>query len=638
MPILSVDNISVTFGERRLLDGVSFMINEGDKIAFIGNNGAGKSTLFRIIKETLRPDDGRVIKHGNTIVGFLSQSMDEQDLSGSTLKPQKLLDLEARKTELELEISMHQGDELELKKIMNEYSTVTANYEAMGGYDYDYRIQDALAGLGLTGIEDRGDFTTLSGGEKMRVCLAQLIVARPDILLLDEPTNHLDIEAIEWLENYLASYGGAVFVISHDRHFIDKFANRVIELQDGRITCYKGNYDDYKVQKDEFLKTQEALVANLEKELEHQLDVKQTMLSHRNISGYHQREKMVDKVADVLERERAKLPSGVSRMSFTMVPEERSGASDKILLSVKDVSKKFDDEPFVFEHISFELKADQKIFLCGPNGCGKSTLLTMLLGQQGGFDGSVFVSASATMGYMGQFVPFENEKLTCLEELIARSDLTNTESRSMLARFGFRGLDVFKTIDVLSGGERSRLYLCCLLQEKPDILFLDEPTNHLDIDSREVLEDALTEYNGAIVCVSHDRFFIDKCADQILGFNNGTAELYDKYQYYRNAIKKATPVIVETLKKTEEEKTSRNTEAKQASVNRSQERKLVAKRRERIRQLEKEIAVLEERQGELEQIFTEGAGAEEYQEYADNAAKIDAMYEEYMELSEQEES
>ncbi len=637
MPILSVDNISVAFGERRLLDGVSFMINEGDKIAFIGNNGAGKSTLFRVIKETLRPDEGRVIKHGNTIVGFLSQSMDEQDLSGSTLKPQKLLDLEARKTELEIEISMHQGEESELKKIMDEYATVTANYEAMGGYDYDFRIQDALAGLGLTGIEDRGDFTTLSGGEKMRVCLAQLIVARPDILLLDEPTNHLDIEAIEWLENYLSSYGGAVFVISHDRHFIDKFANRVIELQDGKITCYKGNYDDYKIQKAEFIKTQEALVANLQKELEHQLDVKQTMLSHRNISGYHMREKMVDKVADVLEREKAKLPSESMKMSFNMVPEERSGASDKILISVRDVSKKFDDEPFIFEHISFELKADQKIFLCGPNGCGKSTLLTMLLGQQGGFDGSVFVSASATMGYMGQFVPFEDESLTCLEELIARSDLTNTESRSMLARFGFRGLDVFKTIDVLSGGERSRLYLCCLLQEKPDILFLDEPTNHLDIDSREVLEDALSEYNGAIVCVSHDRFFIDKCADTILGFNNCTAELYDKYQYYRNALKKAPAVVVEAPKKTEEEKTSRNTEGKQASQNRAQERKLVAKRRERIRSLEKDIAALEERQGELEQIFTTGAGADEYQEYADNAAKIEAMYEEYMELSEQEE-
>jgi len=638
MPILSVDNISLNYGERRLLDGVSFMVNEGDKIAFIGNNGAGKSTLFKIIKGTVRPDDGKIIRHGNTIVGFLSQNMDEQDLSGSTLKPQKLIDIEERKTALEYEIAAAGEDEAKLKPLMDEYSKVTAEYEAMGGYDYDHRMADALAGLGLTGLSERTDLTTLSGGEKMRVCLAQLIVAHPDILMLDEPTNHLDIEAIEWLEDFLSSYGGAVFVISHDRHFIDKVANRVIELQDGGIRCYKGNYDDYKIQKEEFLKTQEAYISNLQAELEHQLDVKQTMLSHRNISGYHQREKMVDKLEEVLAREKAKLPSGAMSMSFNVVPEERSGAEDKILLQVKDVSKNFDDEPCIFEHISFELKANQKIFLAGPNGCGKSTLLTMLMGRQGGFDGTVFIASSASVGYMEQFVPFEDESLSCFDELISRSDLSNTEARSMLARFGFRGEDAFKTIDVLSGGERSRLYLCCLLQEKPDILFLDEPTNHLDIDSREVLEDALTAYNGAIICVSHDRFFIDKCADEILGFNNGTAKLYDKYAYYRKDVA-ANPVSAPVKEeKAEEAKVSRETEAKKESRNKAADRKEAAKRRERIRAIEKEIEVLENEQKELEATFTSGAGAEEYNKYAANSEKIESLYTEYMLLNEEEES
>ena len=636
MPILSVDNISLHFGERRLLDGVSFMVNEGDKIAFIGNNGAGKSTLFKIIKGTMSPDDGKVIRHGNTIVGFLSQNMDEQDLSGSTLKPQKLIDVEERKTVLEYEIAAAGEDEARLKSLMDEYSKVTAEYEAMGGYDYDHRMADALAGLGLTGLEDRTDLTTLSGGEKMRVCLAQLIVAHPDILMLDEPTNHLDIEAIEWLEDFLSSYGGAVFVISHDRHFIDKVANRVIELQDGGINCYKGNYDDYKIQKEEFLKTQEAYISNLQTELEHQLDVKQTMLSHRNISGYHQREKMVDKLEEILAREKAKLPSGAMSMSFNVVPEERSGAEDKILLQVKDVSKKFDDEPCIFEHITFELKANQKIFLAGPNGCGKSTLLTMLMGRQGGFDGTVFIASSASVGYMEQFVPFEDESISCFDELIARSDLSNTEARSMLARFGFRGEDAFKTINVLSGGERSRLYLCCLLQEKPDILFLDEPTNHLDIDSREVLEDALTAYNGAIICVSHDRFFIDKCADQILGFNNRTAKLYDKYAYYRKDAANNVAAAPVKEEKPEAEKTSRETEAKKESRSKAADRKEAAKRRERIRQIEKEIEVLENEQKELEASFTSGAGAEEYNKYAANAEKIESLYTEYMLLSEEE--
>ncbi len=634
MPLLSVDNISKSYGERCLLDGVSFRINEGDKIAFIGCNGAGKSTLFKIIKGAEHADSGRVILHGNTIVGFLSQNMDEQDLSENTLKPRVLIEAEERKIELESDISLAGDDEELLKDLMKEYAEVTARYEALGGYDYDHRIMDALSGLGLTGIDGRTDLSTLSGGEKMRVCLARLIVERPDILLLDEPTNHLDIDAVEWLEGFLQSYGGAVFVISHDRYFIDRISNRVIELQDSKIREYKGNYEAYKIQKAEFLKTQEAVVANLEKELEHQLDVKQTMLSHRNISGYHQREKMVDKLMAVLEKEKAMLPSMSNSMSFTPMPAERSGAEDKILLQVKDISKNFDDGPFVFEHISFELKANMKIFLCGPNGCGKTTLLTMLLGKQGGFDGTVYISAAATMGYMAQFVPFDDEDLTCFDELIARSDLTNTQARSMLARFGFRGEDVFKKISVLSGGERSRLYLCCLLQENPDILFLDEPTNHLDIESREILEDALKEYNGAIVCVSHDRFFIDKCADKILGFMNGTAELFDRYEYYRKAVSRRITETETATVKSEEQKVSRETDGKIRSRNKASERKEAARKRERMVFLEKEIERVEAEQRELEESFTNGAGAAEYEKYAENSRLIEAMYEEYMELSE----
>ena len=645
MPILTVDNITKFYGERAVLDGVNFTVNEGDKIAFIGNNGAGKSTLFKIIKGAEHSDDGKIILHGNTIVGFMSQNMDEQDLSSSTLKPRRLVDLELRKTELEHEIAASHENEEKLKVVMDEYSRVSAEYEAIGGYDFDYRMAEALAGLGLgeLSLGDREDLTTLSGGEKMRVCLAQLIVARPDILMLDEPTNHLDVEATEWLENFLSSYGGSVFVISHDRRFINKVANRVIELQDGRIREYKGNYDEYVIQKKEFLKTQASVVANLERELEHQLDVKQTMLSHRNISGYHQREKMVDKLQDILQREKDKLPSGQGTMSFTVVPEAKDGASDKIMLQVKDVSKKFGDDPFIFENISFELKAGKKIFLCGPNGCGKSTLLTMLLGIQGGFDGSVFIAASATCGFMEQFVPFADESISCLDELVARSDMTWTEARSMLARFGFRGEEVHKTINILSGGERSRLYLCCLLQEKPDILFLDEPTNHLDIESREVLEDALTEYTGCIVCVSHDRFFIEKCADSVLGFYGGTAKEYDEYRFYRKAVKDMTAANDNSAPK--EEKKAEKKEQQVAApkpqtpnVNKAKGRKEAAKRRDRIRELEKLIEQKEAEQIELEASFTNGAGPQEYKLYADNSALIEEMYEEYANLCDEEES
>ncbi len=617
MPVLSVDSISVSYETRRVLDEISFSVNQGDKIAFIGGNGAGKSTLFKVVKGIVRPDSGRVILHGNTTVGFLSQNMDEQDLSSATLKPRDMTDTEIRLKQIEAELATDHS-----KEKLDEYAAVTSKFEAMGGYDYEFRIKEALAGLGLKDISDRTDLMTLSGGEKMRVCLARLIVERPDILMLDEPTNHLDADAIEFLEDYLGSYGGSVFVITHDRHFIDSFANRVIELDGGHITEYRGNYDSYKAQKEEFLKTQKRVVENLEKELEHQLVVKQTMLSHRNISGYHQREKMVDKLAAVLEKERARLPSGENKMSFSVVPEEREGASDKIVIQVKGVSKKFDDGPMVFEDISFELKAGQKLFLAGPNGCGKSTLLSMLRGRIAGFDGSVFISASSTVGFMEQFVPFEDETATCYEELIRRSDLTVTEARSLLARFGFRGDDVFKTINVLSGGERSRLYLCLILEENPDILFLDEPTNHLDIESREILEDALALYSGAIICVSHDRFFIEKCADKVLGFHEGTAKLYDTYEYYRKAVRK--PKVSEPVQvKAEPKKTK-------PSGNQAQARKERARAAERVRELEKLIEEKEQEQKALEEKFVSGeATREDYDLYACNAAVIEKMYDEY---------
>ena len=276
----------------------------------------------------------------------------------------------------------------------------------------------------------------------------------------------------------------------------------------------------------------------------------------------------------------------------------------------------------VFENISFELKAGQKLFLAGPNGCGKSTLLSMLRGRIAGFDGSVFISASSTVGFMEQFVPFDDETATCYEELIRRSDLTVTEARSLLARFGFRDDDVFKTINVLSGGERSRLYLCLILEENPDILFLDEPTNHLDIESREILEDALAQYNGAIICVSHDRFFIEKCADKVLGFSEGTAKLYDTYEFYRRAVRKP--------KQTAPEASSKPKPAEKPKVNQAQARKERARAAERIRELERLIEEKEQEQKTLEEKFVSGdATREDYDLYACNAAVIEKMYDEY---------
>ena len=633
MPLLTLNNITMNFGTRRILDGVSFRVNKGDRIAFIGDNGAGKSTLFKIIKGTITPDDGEVILHGNTIAGYLSQNMDEQDLSGASLKPSNLIDLELKIESVSAKITGASGNDSDTARLVEELSKLQSLYEASGGYDYEYRLKDALAGLGLSDIHGRDDFTGLSGGEKMRVCLARLIVDRPDILLLDEPTNHLDMEAVEWLEKFLSSYGGAVFVITHDRHFIDQVATRVIELDAGHITEYKGGYTDYKEQKEHFIKSQSLVTKALEEVLAHQLDVKQTMLSHRNISGYHQREKMVSKLEEKLEEARSKLPSGYAKMSFTAQPLERTGRSDRIILQAKDLALKFDDcDVPLFDDLSFEVTADEKLFLAGPNGCGKTTLLKLLSGHAGeklkGSSGTVLVGSAQSMGYMEQFVPFDDEELNCFDELVSRSDIGTTEARTLLARFGFKGDDAFKKISMLSGGERSRLYLCCLLRENPDILFLDEPTNHLDINSREILEDAIKEYSGAVVCVSHDRFFIDKCADKVLGFKDRTASLYDSYYFYRKAVQTDTAVPVAEETKQENENTVRN-------VNRAQERKESAKRRQRIADIEKETSKLEAEQKELEAKFGGSCSSDDLKRYEENANKLSALYDEYFSLSEE---
>ena len=634
MPLLTLNNITMNYGPRRILDGVSFRVNKGDRIAFIGDNGAGKSTLFKIIKGTLTPDDGEVILHGNTIAGYLSQNMDDQDLSGASLKPSNLIDLELKMETLSSKITHASEKGEDATSLVEELSKTQSLYESAGGYDYEYRLKDALAGLGLKDIHDREDFTDLSGGEKMRVCLARLIVDRPDVLLLDEPTNHLDMEAVEWLENFLSSYGGAVFVITHDRHFIDQVATKVIELDGGHITEYKGGYTDYKEQKEHFIKSQSLVTKALEEELAHQLDVKQTMLSHRNISGYHQREKMVAKLEEQLEAARSKLPAGYAKMSFTAQPLERTGRSDRIILQAKELAMKFEDsDTNLFDALSFEVTADEKLFLAGPNGCGKTTLLKLLSGHAGdklkGSSGTVLIGSAQSMGYMEQFVPFDDEEMSCFDELVSRSDIGTTEARTLLARFGFKGDDAFKKISMLSGGERSRLYLCCLLRENPDILFLDEPTNHLDINSREILEDAIKEYSGAVICVSHDRFFIDKCADKVLGFKDKKAELYDSYYFYRKAVQTASsePSAVEESKQ-ENENTVRN-------VNRAQGRKESAKRRQRISDIEKETSKLEAEQKELEAKFGGSCSSEDLKRYEDNANKLAALYDEYFELNEE---
>lgn len=642
MQLLSAINISKSYYGHAVLSDISFTVNDGDRIALIGSNGAGKTTLFKIIEGTAPPDLGTVSVSKNTIIGFLAQNVDEQDFGDNVLKSRELLDAEHNVGKLEKEIAS--CSESPSASLLSEYTTAVAHFEAIGGYDFEHRMKEALAGLGLRDFDFTRSISSMSGGEKMRVGLARLIVQKPDLLLLDEPTNHLDAAAMEWLERFLAKYKGAVLLISHDRYFIDKTSSMIFELENGSIRTYPGNYSAFCQQNKQNLDNQKRLIDGLEGELSRQQEVTQTMLSHRKMSSYHAREKVVAKLSDRLEAERKRLGSRTGKMSFTLLPDAREGDPNRLILQAKSVGMSFDPGKILFRDASFHLKASDKLFLSGPNGCGKTTLLNLLLGRIPSFDGDVLISAKAKSGYMGQFVPFDNEDSSVYDELCSHAELTMTQARNLLARFGFCDIDVYKKISVLSGGERSRLFLCCLLQEKPDILFLDEPTNHLDIDSREILEDALSYYNGAIIAVSHDRYFIDKCASGILGFINKQLIPFDSYSNYRAAAaisdgafrveKEVSPLVGTESDEINSQRQS--SEIRTRGINRAKERRDTALRKERLRMLEKQIEELEAWQKAAEDSFSKDTAPETYAEYARNGKLLSEIYDEYVLLSEED--
>jgi len=642
MQLLSASNIYKSYYGHAVLSDISFTVNDGDRIALIGSNGAGKTTLFRIIEGTTPPDLGTVSVSKNTIIGFLAQNVDEQDFGDNVLKSRELMEAEHNVSRLEKEIASCSGSPS--PSLLNEYTTAVAHFEARGGYDFEHRMKEALAGLGLRDFDFARSISSMSGGEKMRVGLARLIVQKPDLLLLDEPTNHLDAAAMEWLERFLAKYKGAVLLISHDRYFIDKTSSMIFELENGGIRTYPGNYSAFCQQKKQNLDNQKRLIDGLEDELSRQQEVTQTMLSHRKMSSYHAREKVVAKLSDRLESERKRLGNRAGKMSFTLLPDSREGDPNRLILQAKSVGMSFDPGKILFRGASFHLKAIDKLFLSGPNGCGKTTLLNLLLGRISSFEGDVLISAKAKSGYMGQFVPFDNEESSVYDELCSHAELTMTQARNLLARFGFCDIDVYKKISVLSGGERSRLFLCCLLQEKPDILFLDEPTNHLDIESREILEDALSHYNGAIIAVSHDRYFIDKCASGILGFINKELIPFGSYSEYRAAAaisdgafraeKEVSPPV--GSKSDETGSTKSSSEIRTRGINRAKERRDTALRKDHLRMLEKRIEELEAWQKATEDSFSKDTAPEKYAEYAQNGKLLSEIYDEYVLLSEED--
>ncbi len=635
MSLLSLFNVYKSYYGRSVLAGVSLRLDKGDRIALIGENGAGKTTLLRLITQAETPDSGTVSQPGRVVVGYLSQHVEEVcDLDSHSLVSQELVDLEDEMRQLENEMGHHPDN----RSLMLRYADLTARYEALEGYDFPRRMQEALDGLGLNGDAVNRPLATLSGGERMRVALARLLLRSPDVLLLDEPTNHMDASAQEWLEQYLQRFKGAVLLVSHDRAFIDQVATSVAELSLGQLTLRPGNYTHFKeIEANEQL-TLSRTIKQLEKDLAHQESVTQTMLSHRKMSSYHAREKVVAKLSAELTQIRDRAQQHQTQLKFNFLPVQNQGDPDKQLLQASDLALGF-NERTLFEQVSFEVRGRDKICVCGPNGCGKSTLLALLLGKIPSSTGLLRLSPGGVWGHMGQHVEFADERATVLSELLSRFDLDEGGARSLLARYGFRDVDVFKQITVLSGGERARLYLCCLLLEQPDLLMLDEPTNHLDIHSREILERALLDFPGAIFAVSHDRYFIDRIAQRILGFIGTSVELYDSYEIYRQIARtKAEQAVLKahfTPETATDSAPSRGEmeSARTNTLNKAQERRETARRKEQLRETEQKIEHLEAERLLLETKFGADASSEDYTRYADVLKEIDDAYARYLDLS-----
>lgn len=540
MIALSCSNISITFGTDKVLENISFNLQENDKVGLVGVNGAGKSTLFRILTEVIRPDSGEVFTARNSRLGYLEQnsSLDSDSSIWDELIScySELIAMEKRIKQLEYSISIEK-EESKLTSLMKEYDALLIRFQNSGGYEYNSRLKGVLRGLGFDEDEYSRKISTLSGGQKTRLALARLLLEEPDILLLDEPTNHLDINALEWLEDFLKNYKKAILVISHDRYFLDSVTTRTIELENCQCKVYNGNYTSFIKQKAQDREVQQKHYELQQKEItrmEAFIEQQKRWNREKNIIAAESRQKTIDRMEKVKKPD--KLPGKINM-------KLRSGIiSGNDVLFAENLTMGYQGN-VLFNNVSFNLRKNEKVFLLGPNGCGKSTLLKLLVGRLNAISGSIEYGHKVKAGYYDQELSDLDENNTVIDEVWSvNENITQTQIRNVLASFLFKGEDVFKNISVLSGGEKSRVSLVKLILSESNFLILDEPTNHLDINSREVLEEALQNFDGTILAVSHDRYFVNKIATRILEFENSAvvnfAGGYSSYLEYKSRLKK----------------------------------------------------------------------------------------------------
>ena len=598
--ILSCQGICKSFGEKVILQNASFHIEEREKAALIGNNGAGKTTLLRIIMNELPADEGQTVLMKDKKIGYLAQY---QDIRGHRTIYEELLttkqyiiDMETRMRSIEAEMNQAEGEALE--RLMNTYTRLTHEFELENGYAYKSELTGVLKGLGFTEEDFDKQVATLSGGQKTRVALGKLLISRPDILLLDEPTNHLDMESISWLETYLLNYPGAVFIVSHDRYFLDKVVTKVIEIEAGQVQMFSGNYSAYAVKKAQLRDAQYRAWLNQQRDIKHQEAVITKLKSfnrEKSIRRAESREKMLNKI------QRIDKPMEIqNQMRLTLEPRIVSGND---VLTVENLSKSFPGQE-LFHDISFQIKRGERVALIGNNGTGKTTMLKILNDLLPADEGSFSLGAKVQIGYYDQEHHVLHQEKTIFQEIAdTYPTLTETEIRNMLAAFLFTGDDVFKEISSLSGGERGRVSLAKLMLSEANFLILDEPTNHLDIASKEILEEALNSYTGTVFYVSHDRYFINQTATRILELTNLAVVNYiGDYDYYldkkEELTEKYAPVKEQTTETAQAEVSS---EGKLTWQQQKEEQARKRKQENELKKTEQRIEELETRDKEIDE-------------------------------------
>ena len=631
---IQVNNLVKSFEVgKNVLDGLTFQVDQGERVGLLGRNGAGKTTLFKILTGELDYDEGTVVVGQGRRVGLISQipvypaGYTVEDVLRSAFARLESLAEEMRA--LEARMAAGESDPAILKR----YGTLSERFEAFGGYDTDVAVNKIANGLSIPDAQRQQLFDSLSGGEKTRVNLGRLILEDTDILLLDEPTNHLDLHATEWLEEYIRGFRGTVVTISHDRYFLDRTVTRVIEIQDGKAEFYSGNYSFYAVEKErryqERMKQYEkeqAKIQQLEKAAE-QLRVWAFMGMDKTYRRAISMEKRIERMRTTSK------PTKARKMDARFSSAEFHG--DEVL-GIRNVSKSYGDK-HLFEGISLKVEGGERIALIGDNGTGKSTLIKMIVGELYPDDGRIKTGPQVKEAYLPQIVHFDHPDWNLVENMMAaKKGLSAQSARNRLAAYDFRGEDVFKPVSVLSGGEQSRLRLCMLMDDEINFLILDEPTNHLDIDSREWIEEAVEAYDGTLLFVSHDRYFINRFATRIWELADGTITDYPcGFAQYRQmkaqeeAEKAAAPRLEKEREKPAAERPQRGNKAQQAA-----RRQLTICERD-IARAEEHIAALE---ADMEAAACDYEKLNELVGQKDAAqAELDALYERWEQLSEEAE-